>query len=179
MAFSLDYTFRIYGTNTEEGMKKHAETRKRVIKRAGIADATHHMNGISSDTASRSPIIAPWAIYPFSDEVCAALTCDFMSFETIISADALAEQLRGPGLDVAIELPNEHGTPVGSEQNVFRVKWRNRTLTVHGGGMNTLFYELLLPHVWAQGVYELLTGNDDPPQSPVTVFGKEYTTWWQ
>ena len=55
----------------------------------GIDTANHHIKGFSSDTASRSPIMAPWSIYPLSPVDCAALICDLLVFETTVSAQAL------------------------------------------------------------------------------------------
>ena len=63
--------------------------RQRAITRAGIDTANHHIKGFSSDTASRSPIMAPWSIHPLSPVDCAALICDLLVFETTVSAQAL------------------------------------------------------------------------------------------
>jgi hypothetical protein len=65
----------------------HTAERSRALKRAGIEGSVHHLTGVSADTACRSPHSVPWAIYPLESEDCAALICDRMSFEVIVSVD--------------------------------------------------------------------------------------------
>ena len=56
----------------------------------------HHIVGYSGDKAARSPLMAPWSIYPFGPIDCAALICDMLVFDTTVSADALVEILDEP-----------------------------------------------------------------------------------
>jgi len=179
MALSLPDTLRLYGSGDRQKIAtdRYPAERAAVIRRAGIDHVAHHLLGNSRDTAARAPYIAPWAIYPFSEEDCADLICDLIMFESILSVDHLAERLKELELGVEIKLLEEYGHSGSPEEDVLRATWRDRGLTLHGGGLNTLLYELLQPKTWAKGVYELLTA-DDPPQNPIVMFNDEESTWW-
>jgi len=147
----------------------------RAIARAQIGGAEHHLRGISGDSASRSPIMAPFAIYPLSVEDCAALICDLIVFETVLAPEALVTVIEEVGLTAQILLPREHG-PLSVDQDVLQVRWRDRSLTLHAQGLNLLLYELVDLRTWARGVYEVLT-RSDPPGEPVVIFANEASVW--
>lgn len=178
MALSLSRTFELYKDSYESTSERYSSERSSAIKRAGIGQVKHQLLGNGRDTAARAPYIAPWAIYPFSEEDCADLICDLIMFESVVSADHLALALRELGLGVEIKLPEERGRERSPDEDVLRATWRDRGLTLHGGGLNILLYELVQPVTWAEGVRELLTAKD-PPQSPVVMFSDEERVWWQ
>jgi hypothetical protein len=150
-------------------------TRARAIKRAGIETALHHINGYSADTASRSPIAAPWSIYPFDPVDCAAIVCDMLVFETIVSAAALVESMERVGLTGEVLLPLENGL-MRNDIGVVQAHWRDNSLTWHAYGLNVLLYELAEPDTLARGTHEVLM-MDNPPTEPVLVYANEARTW--
>ena len=152
-----------------------ATTRARAVKRAGIDTALHHINGYSSDTASRSPIMAPWSIYPFNPIDCAAIVCDLLVFETIVSATALVESMARAGLTGEVLLPLGNGKLDG-EMGVVRGHWRDRSITWHAYGLNLLLFELAEPDTLARGTREVLV-LDNPAAEPVMVYANEPATW--
>src|SRR5437870_2112559 len=97
----------------------------------------HHIKGYSGDTASRSPVMAPWSIYPFSPPDCVGLICDFLFFDTTVSADALVESLERVGLRGEVLLPQVHGKLEG-DMSVVRAYWRDRAITWHAHGLSQL-----------------------------------------
>lgn len=149
--------------------------RARAIKRAGIDTALHHIKGYSSDTASRSPIAAPWSIYPFDPIDCAAIICDLLIFETTVSAGALVESMERAGLTGEVLLPHEHGK-LGGDMDVVRAHKGDRTLIWHAYGLNLLLYELAEPDTLARGTRETLM-LENPPTEPVMVYANEARTW--
>jgi hypothetical protein len=175
MASSLPTIITRWGHDPEEGTRVMESTRQRAIKRAGIDTALHHIKGYSGDTASRSPIMAPWSIYPFSPVDCACLTCDLVIFETTVSAHALVESLERAGLRGELLLANASGQ-LGGDMGVVRAHWRNRAMTWHAHGLNLLLYELAEPDTLARGMGEVLL-MDDPPSEPVMVYAREAATW--
>jgi hypothetical protein len=164
-----------WGEDYERGAEWLSSIKTRALKRAGIQYARHHVIGRSADTASRSPAMAPWSIYPFSAEDCAALICDDVVFETVISLDALAEGLASSGLDMEMLLPESDSELVG-DTSILRAKWRDRSITLHSYGLGPLLYELMRPDVWAIGVKEALMGAAYSGE-PVLVFADE-AKWW-
>jgi hypothetical protein len=175
MASSLPAFMQRWGHDPEEGVGVLESTRQRAIKRAGIDTVMHHLKGYSGDTASRSPIMAPWSIYPFSPVDCASLICDLVIFETTVSAQALVDSLERAGLRGELMLANAH-TQLNGETDVVRAHWRDRSLTWHAYGLNLLLYELAEPDTLARGIREVLI-MDNPPTEPVMTYANEAATW--
>jgi len=175
MASSLPTFTQRWGHDPEEGTSVLESTRRRAIKRADIATTLHHIKGYSGDTASRSPIMAPWSIYPFSPVDCASLICDSVVFETTVSAQALVDSLERAGLRGELLLANAHNQLSG-EMDVVRAHWRDRTLIWHAYGLNLLLYELAEPDTLARGMREVLV-MDDPPAEPVMTYANEAAIW--
>lgn len=177
VATSLPVTLRRWGQNPEEGQRASESIRRRAIERAGIETAMHHLVGVSGDTAARSPTMAPWAIYPFSSEDCAALICNLLSFEAILSLNGLADSLTKAGLHAEMLIPPGNGELRGAKE-VIRAHLNNNAITLHAEGLNVLLYELLEPDVWARGIRETLT-QPDIPAGPALIFSNEHGVWFQ
>lgn len=180
MATSVVKTFERWGADYAEGNRVRQSVWQQAVKRAGISDAMHHVRGNSSDTASRSPIQPPWSIYPFTVEDCAALTCDLLTFETVMSVEALAAELHSVGVHTEILLPPQHGRIGGKDglEDVLRLYLGNRTLTAHASSLSLLLYELVRPDTWARGMKEALA-MPNPPREPVLDFSNEWKIWHQ
>jgi hypothetical protein len=160
----------------EEGTYFLDNTRYQTLKRAGIDKAMHHIKGYSGDTASRSPTMAPWAIYPFSAIDCAALICDMLVFDATVSADALVESLARAGLRGEVLLAPAD-IKVEGAMPVIRAHLGNRAVTWHALGLNQLLYELAEPDALARGLREVLL-MDDPADYPELVYAKEAANWF-
>jgi hypothetical protein len=175
MASSLPACVRRWGADHEEGGQVMEAARQRAIKRAGIEMAMHHIKGYSGDTAARSEIMAPWAIYPFKPDECAALICDLLIFETTVSAEALIASLERAGLRGELLLEPADGRLDG-DMDVVRAHWRTRAITWHAHGLNLLLYELAEPDTLARGIREVIT-MDNPPAEPVMIYANEDRMW--
>lgn len=175
VASSLPKVIERWGEDLRVANQVLGAARTRANKRAGIDTALHHIKGYSSDTASRSPIAAPWPIYPFDPIDCAAIVCDLFVFETTVSAEALVESMQRAGLTGEVLLPLEHGK-VGGGMDVVQAYWRDRSLTWHAYGLNLLLYELAEPDTLARGTREAIM-MDNPPTEPVMVYADEARTW--
>jgi hypothetical protein len=119
--------------------------------------------------------MAPFAIYPFPAEDCAALICDYMIFETILDPGKLAEMLEGSGLRAEVVLPAANGD-MALDGDVIQISGAGIGMTVHTQALNLLLYELLRPDVWAAGIHEALL-QANPPSEPVLSFRDELRTW--
>lgn len=175
-AASLPVVASTWKDNPAEGNRVMTITRQQALKRAGIDKVMHHIKGYSGDTAARSPIMAPWSIYPFSAPDCAELICDLLFFDTTASADDLVESLEEAGLTGEVLLKPADVSLEGA-MPVVRASWRNRTVTWHAEGLNALLYELAEPDTLARGIREVLH-MDSPPDYPVLVYRNEETSWF-
>jgi len=175
VASSLPACLRRWGADHAEQGRVLTATRQQAIEQAGIATATHQIRGLSGDTASRSPIMAPWSIYPFPPEECAALICDLLIFEIIVSGEALVTSIEQAGLHGELLL-TPADIQVGDAMGVLRAHWRERALTWHAHSLGLLLYELVEPGILARGTKEALQ-LDRPPAEPVMVYAGEAGTW--
>jgi hypothetical protein len=165
-----------WGHDIDGGADALDATKQQAYKRAGIATDMHHIIGYSGDTASRSPIMAPWSIYPFTPIDCAALICDMLVFDTTVSADALVESLAGADLrgEVLLTLGD---AKIEGTMPVIRAHWRNRAVTWHALGLNQLLYELAEPDALARGIREVLL-MDEAPDYPTLIYANEAACWF-
>jgi hypothetical protein len=176
VASSLPAMIGRFGNDMERGARFLDSTRQQAYKRAGIDKVMHHIKGYSGDTASRSPIMAPWSIYPFAPIDCAGIICDILFFDTTVSADALVESLEHAGLTGEVLLVPAD-TKLEGDMPVVRARWRDRALTWHAHGLNQLLYELAEPDALARGIRELIQ-MDDLPGEPVVVYKDEPASWF-
>jgi hypothetical protein len=156
------------------GTDKFASTRAAAIRRPRIDGATHHLVGNSGDTAGRSPVVAPFSIFPLKPADRADLICDLVTFETVLSIDSLAEMLRDRGLRVDVLFP-ERDQQLPMDADVLRVRRSNRVLTIHASAMSPLVRELLRPSAWCDAVAESLA--IETPRHPEVVLRDEAATW--
>jgi len=175
MASSLPAIVARYGEDKEEGGRAIETARQQAIAAAGITMTLHHVKGSSGDNASRSPIMAPWSIYPFAAEDCAALICDLLVFETTTSGDALIASLERAGLRAELLLQPSNGLLAG-DMDVLRAYLGNGALTWHAHGLNLLLFELVEPDTLARGTREVLS-MANPPSEPVMTYSHEAETW--
>jgi hypothetical protein len=161
--------------NVEQGLRSLASIKQRAIKRANMDKAFYHITGMSADLSSRSPVMAPWPIYPLPPDECAALTCDYVNFETIISVDVIANSLVSAGFQVEIPLNKTYGDWVRNEAVLWATSG-GTTVTIHPRAVRALIYELLRPDVWAAGLRESLTKMPVTGE-PLMVFADEAKQW--
>lgn len=172
---SLPACLQRWGADHAEQGRELAATRQQAIELAGIVTSMHHIRGLSGDTAFRSPIMAPWSIYPFSAEECAALICDLLIFETIVSGEDLVARIEQAGLHGELLL-TLMDVQLGDAMGVLRAHWRERALTWHAHSLGLVLYELVEPETLAGGTKEALQ-LDRPPAEPVMVYTGEARTW--
>jgi len=175
IASSLSACLRIWGSDHEAQGQALATARQEAIEQARIADALHHIRGISGDTAARQPILAPWSIYPFPPADCAALICDLLVFETITSDQALMDSFERAGLRGEVLLTPSSGQLAGA-MGVVRGHLGQRALTWHAYGLGVLLFELAEPDTLTRGSAELLRLTN-PPAEPTITYSGEAETW--
>lgn len=172
---SLRDLARRWADEPAQGIDAIESARAAAIRRAGIAHSIHHLTGNSGDTASRSPIAAPLAIFPLDSADRAELICDLLTFETVVSLDHIVQLLEERDLQVEVLLP-AHSQQIAQDADVLKIRLRDRSLTVHAPAMNPLMFELLRPTAWSNGIAELMS-LVQPPRQPEVVLADEAAVW--
>jgi hypothetical protein len=175
VASSLLRTHELWGDMPDKYKSIFDSTRQSAIRRAKIDTDKHHLRASSADTASRSVSLPPMSIYPFAAKDCAALICDLIVFEAILSAESLVDVLAEVGLRAEVVLPPKSQI-MSEEEKVLEIWLGDRRLTVHAPGLNLLLYEFLDPRTWARGIHESLTRSVIPGE-PALIFAHEAPTW--
>jgi hypothetical protein len=175
VVISLLRQIELFGSDPERGVTQLNETRQEILNSSGFDSATHTIRSISGDMASRSVSVPPMSIYPFSPEDCAALICDFIVFETLISVEMLVDVLEAEGISARIELAPVSGT-LGELDTVIVASLGNRSAQIHPPGLLLMQFELLEPEIWAKGIHEILT-DENASREPLIIFSNEATTW--
>ena len=160
-----------------EGAALWDQVRAATIRRARIETATHHLRGLSFDTASRSPVQPPFTIYNLDPGTVARLVCDYTGFETVISADALAQICRDEGLRAEVGLRPAHGN-LRDDDVVLRIQHRDLRMLAHPSTLSGLLYELLDPATWARALRETVeSAHRRPGAEPLPLFSDESKIW--
>ena len=161
-----------------EAMHRLAEMRARAFKKAGMVGAAqHHLRGVRPDGVGRDPTLAPFAIYPFSPDVCARLTCDLVHYESVLGWERLAGAFRSHGFKTECPFPASSGPVMGADP-VLKAVQGTRGLTIHASGVNQILFELVEPKAWAGAAAESFDRwSASLPPSGIFTFSNERAVW--
>jgi hypothetical protein len=151
------------------------QERARVLRRAGIADHSHHLTMRTAEWAAQSPIAVPFGVYPMDAGDCADVICDFAIVETVMSPTELLQRARLRGYETELTLRPEHGSLVGA-QPMFRLVKGDRALTVRAPLTHQLLAELIDLDTFLLAIDDLLEMSNPPP-SPVITYRNEANVW--
>ena len=73
-------------------------------------------------------------------------------------------------------MPKLHGQLTEST-DVLRATLKGNGITLHGGGVTPMLYELARPSTIARGMHEMLT-NATASENPVAIFADQGKVWW-
>ncbi len=145
------------------------------IRRAQIGSAKIHLKGTSSDRAGRSPIAAPMSIFPLSAADPAALICDRVTIQLVMSSDVLVSLLEERGLTAEFQPYSAHTDP-HIDTEVLQVRRGSQCVGVTRVGLDPLLFEAMRPSAWCEGIADLLN-LPKPPRHPALVWSND-TRWW-
>jgi hypothetical protein len=160
----------------EAGLKEATGLRERAFAKAGLKAPKHRLRAISTDVATADPASPPFAIYPFDPDTCARLTCDLLSFETVLGWDRLADALRDEGFNVSTRLPNRSEPAAPASRPVFVASRANRGITIHGGAIPQVLLEFVDPKSYAAAVSEAFDRLTETTRLVLT-FQNERAVW--
>jgi len=132
----------------------------------------------SLDTLGLAPTLAPFAIYPFRPEICAALTCDYLSIRPVLGINALFNALGSTGfhhitrperIDISRpELPVVMGA-IGK-----------KAMSINGSALQQILFEFIDLKRLALAMKDYCLSYDQPVNGQrvgVLVFRNERGTW--
>lgn len=145
------------------------------VKDAGIGGTTNVLVGASSDRAGRFPLAAPVSIFPLSAADRAALICDYVTYQLVMSVDVLASLLEERGLHVRIRPLSAH-EELETSTNVLDVRRGRQKLSVTRVGLDPVLFEAMRPSNWCDGVTEVLN-LPRPPACPALIWRDDASSW--
>jgi len=143
--------------------------RHRVLAKAGIASALHHVR-VMSPTRNHDfvPSVMPFALFPLSPELAALLICDYVGFDITSAPERIARKMTRYGITADIPLAPANDMLTASD-TVITLSKGSRTLRLHPGALYELMIECLDLDTWAEANAEILDAPDPPPH-PVLAF---------
>jgi hypothetical protein len=157
-------------------LEKGRKVKEKAFGKAELHKAQHHLHGVQLGVVAIDPALAPIGIYPFDVETCARLICDFVIYESTLGFNKLAEALEAEGFRVDCLLPEGSGR-FENEGSILRAAVGDKSLIVHGWGMNQLLLELVDLRVFAAALREVLDFNHEDMVSGVITFSNERAVW--
>lgn len=143
------------------------------LRRAHLDRERHLIRSFSNDTAARSPQLAPMAILPLPARTRAAMICDRLIVETVISVDYLCRVFEGKGFEI-LQTPDPTAPTLPEE--TFVLSKNGHRLTIHEGGLSRVLAEYVEPATWADGLAEVMS-KVPSAESPELVFVNEARAW--
>lgn len=172
---SLPVSLTRWATEVTEAGKAIESAKRRVLSRAGIGPTDHKLVARSTDTAARSPIMAPFCIYPVDVDDRALLITDLLSYEAVVSLTGIVSRMNELGLRASLLAPGAPGAPSVEEEALW-IQRGDTSATVPLAGLWGLALELVDPDGWVAGVAELLA-RPIPPAHAALVWPGEADIW--
>jgi len=159
-----------------------AKPKAAAFVRANMSHSMHHLQVPRSvDQAGRAAWIAPFTVFPFSPEICARLTCDYLTYDAVIAYERLESAFQAEGFRVQCCLPPTHTLPPGApEDTVMLARRKDRGIFLRQPTVIHILIELVDPRRFAVGVAELLAkvavASGEGP-SGIFTFSNERAVW--
>lgn len=169
-------TVRMSGTNDLATWVPVLERKRAtVMRRTGIGPNHHTIVMRSSEAAGRSPIAAPYGVYPIDPLHAATLICDRATFEVTLSAELLATDATTAGFDAEVLLPDSHGD-LDSGDRFIRIRLGDSVMDLYPGSLQNLLSELVDLDIFWGAMRELLT-RPIVPLRPTAIYENEAAVW--
>jgi len=152
-------------------------------RRAGVVEPDQ-ITLKSVDQVGRSPVTPPWAIYPFSPQMCASLIADAVFFYVSMSSTQILNALANRGIAGQwlqdLDENTDRASPLLQLDKV--TSCRNgavevRRVSMNFSELNRLLMELVDLDTWAQHVEILLDRTELDGVPPWPYFIYERDTW--
>jgi hypothetical protein len=125
--------------------------------------------------AARSPITAPFGIYPLPTADCADLISDYLIVEIVTTEEVLLRAFRGAGFEAEVVLPPDKAE-ISSDDKVFSIGRGDRGIGIHGRATNQLLMEMVDVPRYATAVREMFDAGLTTAGAELT-FQNEPAQW--
>jgi len=129
----------------------------------------------SADILRLTPGCAPFSIYPFSPEICAALICDYVAFLSVLEITALTEAMLAVGFKQVEEI-----TPIDLTQGgrpVVRGLARGKVMSIDNSGLQQMMLELVDLKRQGEAMIEYCSRPSTVPAVGMLTLKNERATW--
>jgi hypothetical protein len=150
-------------------------TDDRALIEAGFTEGRPRFLLSSADILGLSRGCAPFSIFPFSPEICAALTCDYLAFLSVLEVTAVDDALLAAGFEQVQEI-----TPIDLSQGdrpVVRGLVKGKAMSINGAGLNQIMLESVDIKRQAEAMIEYCSRPDATPAIGVLTLKNERATW--
>jgi hypothetical protein len=137
-----------------EGLAQAQRKKLLAFERAGLLRSMHHLTGHALGDLGTDPALAPPTIFPLTADQCARLTCDLLSYQSIIGFERIDSAFTAAGFTVMGRLPPANGD-IAATAPVLDARLGNRAVTLHAYGFSQILLELVLPERFAEAIREV------------------------
>jgi hypothetical protein len=154
------------------------EREREQLMRSNLVSSRDRFQVTSLDSVGLGPTLAPFSIYPFRPEICAALTCDYVSVRPVLGINALISALTSAGFQNVsrpelIDL-NQPQLPVVSGAI------GKKAMSINGAALQQIMLEFIDVRRLALAMKDYCLSDDLPVNGPrvgVLIFRNERATW--
>jgi hypothetical protein len=142
-----------------------------------LVGSAHRFQLTSIDQVGRAGYYAPFSVYPLSPTECAELTCDYLIFRSVLTADRIEAALSTAGFAHVVCTGASASDMSDGEQPVFRMIHGNRLLHLSATAVAQMLLELIDPKVYSEALMEAQAMSNEQHISHSISFSNERAVW--
>lgn len=154
--------------------ERKAKEDKALIQ-AGLNTVRDRVLFSSADSLRLAPGCAPFSIYPFSPEICAALICDYLAYVSMIGVTALSDAMTAAGFTHVEEVQPVDLTQ--GDRAVVRGAIKNKAMSINGAALNQILLETIDLRRLAEAMAEYCQTRSGTPATGMITMKNERATW--
>jgi hypothetical protein len=155
--------------------KERKAKEDKALLQAGLNSVRDRILFSSADSLRLAPGCAPSSIYPFPQQICAALICDYLAYVSMIGITALSDAMKVVGFD-----PVEEVQPIDLTQGdraVVRGAIKNKAMSINGAALNQILLETIDLRRLAEAMAEYCQSARGVPATGMITMKNERATW--
>jgi hypothetical protein len=145
------------------------------LDRAGFSIGRHRFVVSTADSLAKSPDLAPFSIYPFQPETCAAMICDYLVLVSVLEITAVSDALLRAGFSAVHAAPSIDLSQ--SDQHVVIGVVGRRGMSINGSALLQIMFEFLDLKRQADAMKEYAAKPRGPFAIGILTLQNERATW--